>query len=396
MHALPTALAPDRGEGERERYRVALLDWLACAVAGSSQPAARAARAADRGLLEHVTWLGCAGHVLDYDDTYSPGLVHASAPVAPVALGLAAQLGRDVGAALDAYAEGFEATAALARAGHPALYEGGWHPTAVCGSAGAAIAGARLLGLAEPRARDALALALLRAAGTRAGFGSDGKALGVGMAAAAGLQAARLAEAGARVPLEPVAGGQAGFAHAFAVAWPPVAGEPAIRRNWIKAYPCCLATHAVIEAALELRSAGGTPAGAAVSVHPLARAAAPLDQVADGLQAKFSIPYLAAFTLLRGAPGVAAFETVDDQVDDHARQIEVRTDPGLPEMGARVAVGGRAPVTVADPLGSPARPMDTRLLGEKVEALAGDRLDGVLDDDSAPAAEVLAAAGLSV
>ena len=128
-----------------ERYRVALLDWLACAAGGSTQPAARAARSAGDGLLERVTWAGCAGHVLDYDDTYSPGLVHASAPVAPVALLLGAELERDIDAVLDAYAAGFEATAALARTGHPELYERGWHPTAVCGTAGAAVAAARLM-----------------------------------------------------------------------------------------------------------------------------------------------------------------------------------------------------------------------------------------------------------
>ena len=131
----------------RERYRVALLDWLACAVGGAQQPAARAAGSAGDGLLERVAWAGCAGHVLDYDDTYSPGLVHCSAPVAPVALLLAAELGRDIGAVLDAHAAGFELTAALSRAGHPALYDRGWHPTAVCGTAGAAVAAARLMAL---------------------------------------------------------------------------------------------------------------------------------------------------------------------------------------------------------------------------------------------------------
>ena len=120
--------------------------------------------------------------------------MHASAPVAPVALLLGAELGRDVGAVLDAYAAGFETTAALARAGHPALYERGWHPTAVCGGVGAAVAAARLLGLDARTRRDAaVALALLRAGGLRAAFGSDGKALQVGLAAAAGLQAARIA-----------------------------------------------------------------------------------------------------------------------------------------------------------------------------------------------------------
>ena len=40
---------------DAERYRVALLDWLACAVAGSTEPAAQAAFAAGDSLLERVT-----------------------------------------------------------------------------------------------------------------------------------------------------------------------------------------------------------------------------------------------------------------------------------------------------------------------------------------------------
>src|SRR5205085_10377447 len=67
----------------------------------------------------------------------------------------------------------------------------------------------RLLGLDHERERSARALALLRAGGMRAGFGSDAKALGVGLAAAAGVQAARLAAAGAQAPLERVADGPA-------------------------------------------------------------------------------------------------------------------------------------------------------------------------------------------
>ena len=93
---------------------------------------------------------------------------------------------------------------AVARASHPALYDNGWHPTAVCGGVGAAVAAAALLD--APRA-DAVAIALLRAAGLRAAFGSDGKSLQVGLAAASGVAAARLAKAGARVPLDTAAAG---------------------------------------------------------------------------------------------------------------------------------------------------------------------------------------------
>ena len=68
-------------------HAAALLDWLACAYGGRDERAARAARAAGDGLLERVAWLGTAGHVLDFDDTYLPGIAHLSAPIARVAVG---------------------------------------------------------------------------------------------------------------------------------------------------------------------------------------------------------------------------------------------------------------------------------------------------------------------
>src|SRR3954453_1280415 len=136
--------------------RTALADWLACAARGAREPAACAARE----LGDPVAFAGAAGHVLDFDDTYLPGLAHLSAPTAPTALVLTAQAGGSVRDALAAYAAGFEAMGALTHASHPALYDRGWHPTAVCGGVGAAVAAAAILG--APR-EDAVAIALLRA-----------------------------------------------------------------------------------------------------------------------------------------------------------------------------------------------------------------------------------------
>ncbi|HYN52615.1 MAG TPA: MmgE/PrpD family protein, partial [Thermoleophilaceae bacterium] len=288
-------------------YRTAFLDWLACASAGREEPAARAAEAAGDGLLERVLFAGTAGHVLDFDDTYLPGLAHLSAPTAPAALVLGAALGRSVGEVVAAYTSGFEAMGAVARASHPALYDGGWHPTAVCGVVGAAISAAQLLGLSTERERAAVAIALLRAGGLRAAFGSDGKALQVGMAAAAGVSAARLAEGGASVPLDEAARGAAGFEAVFGASFAePSEEEPAVRENWIKAWPCCLQIHGSIEAADRARADGlepGTPVE--LIVHPISLEAARCGpQPADGLQAKFSIYYCTAFTLLHGPPGL--------------------------------------------------------------------------------------------
>jgi 2-methylcitrate dehydratase PrpD len=372
-------------------YRTALLDWLACAYGGRSQRSARAARAAGDGQLERVAWLGTAGHVLDFDDTYLPGIAHLSAPTAPAAIVLAAELDLGVGDALDAYAAGFEAMGALSRS-HD-LYAGGWHPTAVCGSVGAAHAAARLLGLDEERTRAAERLALLRAGGLRAAFGSDGKSLQVGMAAATGVHAARITAGGATITAD-VLDHEAGFEAAFGRAR-AADGRPAIEDNWIKPWPCCLMSHSAVQAACEARAElAGSASPIDVTVHPVARRAAAYDEVADGLQAKFSIPYLVAYVLLRGDPEPASFDVVDRDVQALARErVRLATDAGLREAEAVLALGGEEVARVPASLGSPERPLGPGELAAKCERLAGDRLDGLLDDPAAPARALAAVLG---
>ncbi len=351
------------------RYSVAMLDWLACAARGRGEPAARAARE----LGDAVAFAGTAGHVLDFDDTYLPGIAHLSAPTAPAALVVAAERGLSVGAALDAYVEGFEAMAAVARASHPALYDRGWHPTAVCGGVGAAVAATALLGGSRD---DAVALALARAGGLRAAFGSDAKSLQVGLAAASGVAAARLAAAGARMPLERAAAGfeqATGGRYAEADGGGEASPGPAVADNWIKAWPCCLQTHGAIEAADRLsRDGRDAPEALVVTVHPVSlQAAGEGPEPADGLQAKFSIPYLTAYTLLHGPPTVESFDRVDGAAVERARSIEVRADGSLLESEFALSGGGEELVRVKAALGSPQQPMDAAALRAKVERLGG-------------------------
>jgi 2-methylcitrate dehydratase PrpD len=169
-----------------------------------------------------------------------------------------------------------------------------------------------------------------------------------------------------------------------------------VDENWIKAYPCCLQTHGAIEAAARVRAEGGPPAGGRleVVVHPVALQTAWRTDVATGLEAKFSIPYLTAFTLLHGEPRVESFAAVDTEARALAAdRVAVRTDPGLGESEARIVAGGVELARVDAALGSPARPMDEPARAAKVRALAGDRLAGALDDADRPARELLAALG---
>jgi 2-methylcitrate dehydratase PrpD len=399
-------VSPTISVRERSRYAVAFTDWLACACAGAGERAAVAARASGDGLVADVAFAGTAGHVLDFDDTYSPGVAHVSATCAPAALVVAARLGLPLGAALRAYAQGYEAMAAVAAASHPALYEAGWHPTAVCGPAGAAIAASHLLGLDASRMEYAVGLAMLRTGGVRGAFGSDGKAIQVGLAAAAGVQGALLAQAGATIDPRAI-DGPVGFERVFGAGWPRDAvaaalrGEAppaAIEHNWIKLYPSCLGTHSPIEAAASARDGGRAleRSPVEVAVHPVARQAAHLDLVEDGLAAKFSIPYCVARTLHHGPPGVRDFAAIDRETVERSRLVTVIVDESLPEFGVVLTAAGRELGRLPCPMGAPERPISAADLERKVADLAGDRLDGILDDLDAPASRALHAAGLGV
>jgi 2-methylcitrate dehydratase PrpD len=417
-----TAVVPAPGQ-LHDGYRVAFSDWLACACGGAGERAALAARTAfgaaggESALSSRVAFAATAGHVLDFDDTLSDGVAHISATTAPVALLLTAAGGGSVGEAIVAFAAGFEATAAVASASHPALYDGGWHPTAVCGPVGAAVAASLVLGLPDRVREEAVTTALLRAGGTRGAFGSDGKALQVAMAALSGLHGALLAQAGAHVDRR-AAHGPHGFDAVLGAAWPdglygadrdPFAtvarrdgGFPAsgIARNWIKLHPSCLGTHAPIDAAERLRTAGAGAGDAAldggleVAVNTVGRQAAHLDEVVDGLEAKFSIPYCVAYTLAHGRPGPADFGALDAVAARRATAVSVVVDDSLPQWGAVLSAGGRELARVDAPRGAPGSPLTTAELEGKVRALAGERLIEALSDLQTPAADVVRAAGL--
>jgi 2-methylcitrate dehydratase PrpD len=375
-----------------ERYRVALIDWVACAVGGWPTATATRARELGSGLDDRLIALGTAGHVLDFDDTYAPGLSHVSAPIGPAVLVLGAERRLSLGAALLAFARGWEASAAFSEASHPGMRARGWHPTSVCGTVGAAVAAAAVLELSEAQEQHAIRLALLRAAGLRAAFGSDGKSLQVGFAAAAGVGAARLAGAGAQASAA-VADGPAGFSDAYGSRVVLRAPRPAIELNWIKAYPCCLQTHSAIEAAIAAARAGVelAPGPVAVRVHPVSLQAAALDVVTDGLEAKFSIPYLTAFAYLYGAPGVSDFDRVDPGAATLARSITVAVDDSLQESEAVLIAGGEEVARIEAALGSPWRPMSAEQLAGKARALAGDRLLEATADLRRPVSELLEA-----
>jgi 2-methylcitrate dehydratase PrpD len=353
-----------------------LVDTLA--VAG----AARRHRIRDvlGGLSEGEAWAALA-HVLDFDDLHMQSTAHVSAVCVPAVLA--------VGGDARAYLAGAGVMARLGGALGWPHYAAGWHATCTAGAPAAAAAAATALGLGPGEVATAMALAVPAAGGVQRAFGTAAKALQVGFAVHAGVRAARLAGAGASA--DPRALDQwlalvDGDPERLTAAGPAVPGGLAV-----KLFPCCYALQRPI-AALLAADLGGRDAAAVarVVVRTPASALAPLihSTPTTGLEAKFSLQYAIAATLLDGRPGIDSF--TDEAVARPAAQalsarVEVDARPGGDGLLAgevaieiTLADGSTSHAALDLPPGAPARPPSEAELAAKVADCAGEHGDEIL------------------
>ncbi|MDB5474102.1 MAG: hypothetical protein JWP99_1405, partial [Devosia sp.] len=194
-------------------------------------------------------------HVLDFDDDETElAMAHMSVTLVSAALTFIDALptpvsGRQLFGALSA---GYAVALALGEMTNPAMYRAGWHATATLGPFASAAACGCLLQLDAERMGTALCLAASLSSGVRGAFGGDGKPLQVGQAAASGLMAAQLAEAGLTAPAAALAGprGFLGLHHAkTATSFRQLPLPPP--GFVVKAFPTCTAIHAAAAAVLE-------------------------------------------------------------------------------------------------------------------------------------------------
>lgn len=316
-----------------------------------------------------------AMHVLDFEPMWQPA-THALSPVLPALLALAeaglaegaegagstgrgpaarsAPMGRRL---LDALVAGIEAQGRLRRAsGQFEPRDLAFHPPGVAGPIGSAIACGLLIGLNDPALVHAVGIAASRAGGILANVGSKTKALHCGDAAAAGLEAARLAAAGFTADPDALAGPR-GFCAAFFGPGHDPAALTAPAPAWIlapgpawKLYPSQYGTHFVIEAALA--ACARLPAGARperVAVHGPSMPYVDRPAPASGLAGKFSFQYVAAAALLDGRVDLDSFSDRRRFAPDMVAmlpRIAIRPDPGREGRFDRMQV--EVEVTAAD------------------------------------------------
>jgi 2-methylcitrate dehydratase PrpD len=328
---------------------------------------------------------GIMSHILDYDDTHQPTILHTSGPITCAALPLAEWQGASGGDLLAAYLVGFEVGARVALSVYPEHYDTGWHITGTAGTLGAAAAGARLLGLDAERTVWALGAAVSQAAGLREMFGSMCKSLHTGKAASNGLLAALLAREGYTSSDTPIEG-RRGFGAVLSTKfdehelWQGLGDRWEVHRNGFKPYACGVVTHPAIDAARRLRAMGyeaGAVARIEARVHPLVLELCGKKEPRVGLEGKFSIYHCIAMGFLEDAAGPAQFtDALVNRPDavELRRKVEATADPDLSEAEAHLVLhlpNGR-PVEVYVPAasGTLGNPISDADLEAKFRALA--------------------------
>ena len=296
-----------------------LLDWMGVALGGRNEPlvgilheefpepgacsvigARRTARLQDAVLIN-----GSLSHALDFDDVVVV-MGHPSAPVAPVALGLAELQGATGREALLAFIAGVETACRVGALMGPSHYARGWHGTATYGTFGAMAAAAKLLSLDSAQIRHAFGLAGTQAAGLKSVFGTMSKPLHAGKAAQNGLLAARLASRGFTSDPDILDSDQ-GFAAVQSTSLDQVSALAAHPRGFyvtealFKYHAACFLTHEAIDAANALRSRHGVTteqiAGVRVRVGSGHMGVCNIPEPRTGLECKFSLRMTVAMAL---------------------------------------------------------------------------------------------------
>jgi 2-methylcitrate dehydratase PrpD len=393
-----------------------ILDTLACGLAGATSQEAKAClglmvAAQETGPVS--VWgtgsqlsarsaalvNGVACHAFELDDT--GGCDHSGAVVLPAALAAVALADRQVSGAefVLAVILGYDVARRVLEAcgGYGPHNDAGWHSTATCGTFGAAVAAARLLGLGSQATAHTIGHAASFSGGLWAFIhdGSQTKRIHAGRAAEGGLLAALLARSGVTGSSAVFEDKWGGFLSTFS---PRSTNSDAltvglgerwrIERVSLKPYASCRGTHSAIDALGDLLAENGLAADDVdridVRLSGFLHGMCGTRNIVTLAHAQMSLPYALAARLRLGHVGLDAYDDgrrKDPAVQAAMDSVTLTPDEALEPMDEPfvciVTRDGRVferRVTV--PLGSPGNPMPDAAYFDKVRKLAGMALAG--------------------
>ncbi|MCE3242525.1 MAG: MmgE/PrpD family protein [Deltaproteobacteria bacterium] len=339
--------------------KTAVLDCLGVALAGSKESSARICAEIARqehakeessvigqgfkSSAMHAAFAnGTAAHALDFDHSFTL-MGQPTAPIIPAIISLGESLGSSGRRCLEAYVAGFETITKLVMSLRQRS-EDGWHPPSTFGSFGAAVACAKLQGLNQTQVETTLGTAASMASGLVCNFGTMSKPLHVGLGARNGVMAAKLGQSGFTANKQAIEAGL-GFYEVFYPGAEPdkrpleqlgTVYELINSGIRIKPYPCGGLTHPAIDGVLEFKTKNGITAEMVESIdvgvarHTFERIVFRVPE--NGLQGKFSMPYLLARAIIDGRLFLDAFTDSavrDENVLRFAEKVQMRLDPDL-------------------------------------------------------------------
>jgi 2-methylcitrate dehydratase PrpD len=225
---------------------------------------------------------GILVHGLDFDDTHSGGVIHATSSVLPTVLAVGAQQHASGREMLAAYVLGVEVAARLGAVAKGAFHQVGFHPTGLIGAFACALAAGRLMGLNEKQLVMAQGLTLSAGSGSLE-FLEDGawnKRFHPGWAAVSGITAAALARqgfVGAKRAYEGRFGLYASHLQShfdpanLALATAGLGKLWELQQVAVKPFPACHFVHACVDAAVTLTREHKLDAKEIEQVRALAR-----------------------------------------------------------------------------------------------------------------------------
>jgi 2-methylcitrate dehydratase PrpD len=399
IHAL-SQRAGQLSPATRREIEKAYVDTLAVLCAGWDEPVTTILKQVHRDV--RAPWLqsnatepevaalvwGTAAHALDYDDVHMTSVTHPSAVLFPAIEAVAQFVPQAQARRAGAYALGLAVNVGLGQAMGFVHYAHGWHATSTIGAVAAGAAIAHLLDLDEKAFAAALAIAAAQSGGLQRNFGTMTKPLQAGLAAQAGVRAARLAQAGLEGASDVFAGPN-GFLAVFggtADAGLELDLDAAASGLSRKLFACCYMAHRPVAAAIQLheRLAAGdiesSEARIEVEVPAGCLKALTIAIPRTGAEAKFSGQYTVAHALLRGELGLSAFledQIVSPDVVNLARRVTLRESaaPAARDVGidrgdvtVNIVRSGNtvARAIVSDYPGSPTAPITDAELDTKL------------------------------
>jgi len=379
--------------GAEQPWCLALREWAGrYAGSGASVVFATALRTAPNvAALVNAS----AAHGMELDDTHDSSVSHPGAVVIATALALGIQHQISGGEIMAAIAAGYEAMGRAGRAvGASDVIEFGYHPTALFGGFGAAATAGKLLGLDGRGIASAWGLMLSMAGGSMQfsedPLGTTVKRLHGGYGAHNGILAAEFAALGIAGPSRALDGryglGRLFGQHPnFEELVRPNDAPLEIHRISMKPYPCCRLFHSTIDALRDVTEnfsldpdqiseiRVGGPA-IMCTQHMLRR---PVSVMA----AQYSLPFSLATSLVFGPDVYEAYG--EDKFEDArilrlADKVDAVEDSEMeaafPEhfgswVELRTLNGETRRADMLDSIGTPARPMDTAALQDKIAGL---------------------------